>query len=212
MKKRKFYVVFGVLFLQIVTSITLATSVTYGMDYAKAPQGFQVWGIDLSGLNQEEAYQRLEGEMPSEVSYQDSMYPLTVTQSQEGLRDWLNSQFAPESNSWWVNALNNLKRMGPKQLSPEFLDRNEIYPQLENMAQQINQQGMPASIQMQTGHFTIQKGSPTIVMDVPASWEKLNQSGGSKSVPLVVNSQEIAPNEKDLQKIKDKIGDYTYFF
>ncbi|AHF06693.1 VanW family protein [Desulfitobacterium metallireducens] len=212
MKKRKFYVVFGVLFLQIVTSITLATSVTYGMDYAKAPQGFQVWGIDLSGLNQEEAYQRLEGEMPSEVSYQDSMYPLTVTQSQEGLRDWLNSQFAPESNSWWVNALNNLKRMGPKQLSPEFLDRNEIYPQLENMAQQINQQGMPASIQMQTGHFTIQKGSPTIVMDVPASWEKLNQSGGSKSVPLVVNSQEIAPNEKDLQKIKDKIGDYTTFF
>lgn len=212
MKNRKLFLISGVLFLQIAASITVATSVTYGMDYSKAPNGFQVWGIDLSGLNQEEGYQRLVEEIPSEVSYQNLTYPLIVTQSQQNLRGWLNKKLTPESNSWWVNALNNLKRMGPEQLSPEPLDKNEVYPQLENIAQKIDKQGKSARIQMQNGQFVVQADSPTIGMDVPASWEQLNQSRNVKPVPLVINSQEIAPNATDLRKIKDKIGDYTTYF
>lgn len=212
MKKRKFLLIFGVVFLQIVTSITLATTVTYGRDYAKVPQGFQVWGIDLSGLNQEEAYRRLEGEIPREVSYNDSIYPLIITQSQKNLWGWLDKQLAPESNSWWINALNNLKRMNPEQLSPELLDKSEIYPQLEDIALKINQQGKPASIQRQNERFVAQSGLPSIVMDIPASWEMLNQRRGTQPRPLVVNSQDIAPLDSDLLKISDKIGDYTTFF
>lgn len=212
MKNRKFLLISGVLFLQIATSLLVATSVSYGMDYAKAPDGFQVWGIDLSGLNQKEGYQRLVEEIPSDVSYMNSTYPLITTQSQQNLRGWLNKQLTPQSDSWWVNALNDLKRMGSKQLSPELLDKNEIYPQLEKIAQQINQQAKPASIRMQNGQFIVHSGSPASVMDIAASWERLNQSKGSKLVPLVINSQEIAPSDADLKKIKDKIGDYTTFF
>jgi len=209
---RKFLLISGVLFLQIAISIILATSVTYGMDYAKAPNGLQVWGIDLSGLNQEESYQRLEGEIPPEVSYQESTYRLITTQSQKNLWGWLSNQFTPKSNSWWVNALNNLKRMGPEQLSPELLVKDEIYPQLENLAQQLNQEGQPGSIQMQNGQFAVQPGSPSIFMDIPTSWEHLNQSQGSKPVPLVINSKDLAPNASDLLKIKDKLADYTTYF
>lgn len=212
MKNPKLFLISGLLFLQVAVSITLATSVTYDMDYAKAPEGFQVWGIDLSGRTNDEAYQCLEREIPREVFYQDSTYPLTITQSQKNLQSWLNTQLIPESDSWWMNAVNHLKRMGPAQLSPELLDENEIYPQLENIAQQINKEGKPASMQLHNGKFAVQSGSPSVVMDIPASWEYLNESRGLNSVPLVVNSQELAPTESDLRKIKDVIGDYTTYF
>lgn len=212
MKNRKFLLIFGVLLLQITISITLATSVTYGMAYAKAPQGFRVWEIDLSGLNQEEAYQRLSREIPHEVSYNNLTFPLFITQSQEDLRGWLNKQLTPESNNWWVNAFNNLKRINHENISPEYLDQDEIYPQLENIAGEINQQGKPAVIEMQQGQFIVHPGITSITMDTPASWEQLKQSRGAQPIPLVVKTLEIAPTENDLLHIKDKLGDYTTFF
>lgn len=215
MKNRKTLLISGVLFLQIAISIPLATSITYGMDYPKVPKGFQVWGKDLSGLNQEEGYHQLEGEIPREVSYKDTTYPLTITQSEQNLRDWLNKQLAPESKSWWINALLYLKRMNPQQLSPDHLDKNEIYPQLESLAQQINKNGKSASIQILSGQFVVQPGLPSVTVDVPTSWERLSQSktlDPVSPVSLVVNVQDVSPNATDLHKINDKLGDYTTYF
>lgn len=212
MKNRKILFISGVLFLQIATSIVVATSITYGMDYAKVPKGFQVWGRDLSGLNQEESYQQLEKDIPRAVSYKDSLYPLTITRSQQDLRDWLNRQLAPESKSWWMNALSYVKRMGPQHLSPDHLDKDEIYPQLESLTQKINQKGKSSSIQMLSGQFVVQPGLPSVAVDVPTSWERLSQSKALDPVSLVVNAQDLAPSATDLHKIKDKLGDYTTYF
>lgn len=212
MRNRKLLLISGVLSLQVVISISLASSLTYALDYAKIPQGFQVWGKDLSGLSLAEGYDQLEKEIPYEVSYKDESYPLTITQSKQNLSEWLNLKLRPDSKFWWDNALTYLKRMGVQQLSPDRLDQKEVMPQLESIAKQINQKGQAANIQMKNGKFTVQAGSPSITVDVPKSWECLNQSEGSKTVPLVVNVQNLAPNESDLRKIKDKLGDYTTYF
>lgn len=212
MKNRKLILITGVLSLQIVASITLAGSLTYAWDYAKVPQGFQVWGKDLSGLSLEEGYKQLEKEIPYRVTYKDSVYSVVITQSKKNLAEWLNQKLKPESNLWWDNAYIYLKKMGAKQLSPDRLDKKEIIPQLESLAKQINQNGQAASISLQNGQFTVHSGSPSVTMDVSKSWERLNQSEGSKIVPLVVNVQDLAPNEAELSKIKDKLADYTTYF
>lgn len=212
MRNRKLLLISGVLSLQMVISVTLASSLTYALDYAKIPQGFQVWGKDLTDLSLEEGYEKLEKEIPYRVSYQDASYSLTITQSKQNLREWLNQKLQPDSKFWWDNALAYLKRIGPQQLSPDRLDQKEVIPQLESLANKINQKGQAASIQLKNGMFIVQAGSPSINVDVLKSWEHLNQNDGSKTVPLVVNVQDLAPNESDLRKIKDKLGDYTTYF
>lgn len=213
MKTQKFFsLIPGLLILQLALSITLATSINYGMDHSKAPSGFQVWGKDLSGLTQDDGYQLLEHEIPHEVYFKNSTYALNIAQSQKKLRDWLNQEYASPSKFWLIDAFNYLNRMEPQQLSPERLAESEVVPQLENLAHVIDHDGKPASISLSNGRFVIQPGSPHIALDVPASWERLKKSTDSKAVPLTVNTQSLRPEAGDLQKIQNKLGDYTTYF
>ncbi|MHB8125472.1 MAG: VanW family protein [Desulfitobacteriaceae bacterium] len=202
------------LFLQLIVTIGSGSSIAYGLGKDKAPTGLTLWGKDLSGLNQTNALEVLELEIPKEVIYKDRIFPLDTTQSRVLLKKWLDRHYPPTQGVWIINALINIGNLANPRgdLSPFTLNRDEIVSQLEKLKSQVEAKPLPASIVNQNGKLVRQLGQLGTELDVEATWQKILHSNNGKPVALVVKAIEIHPDTKDINSIQSILGDYTTYF
>lgn len=202
----------GILLGQLFLSILLGTSVTYGADHTKAPEGLFIWGKDLSGLTQEEASRVLKDEIPKAVVYEEKVFPLELTRTYEELENWVADQHSPATGRWITDAFEYMRGLTQTPESPQKLNQDEILPQLQELTQIINREGKPAHLSYENGELIVEKGIDGARLNLEASWETLRQSQGNQPVPLSVELTDVQPTTTELQRVKDKLGDYTTYF
>lgn len=210
--KKKFGLLLVFLLGQLFLSIFVGTSVTYGAGHTKAPEGLHVWGKDLSGMTEKEAFGILKNEIPSTVVYDEKILPLELTQTYLELENWVANQYTPRTGQWLTDAFEYVKRITQTPESPQTLNKDEIIPQLEAFSRMTDRQGKPAHLTYEDGELVLEKGSDGATLNVEASWEALRQSRGNQPVPLIIDKNEVHPTTAEFQRVKDKLGDYTTYF
>ncbi|TWH56099.1 putative vancomycin resistance protein [Desulfitobacterium sp. LBE] len=201
-----------ILFSQLSLSILLGATVTYGAGYAKAPEGLTVWEKDLGGMTKEEAYAVLAEVIPKAVVYDQAVYSLELTQTDQDLKDYLASQYIISTGNVITDAFEYLHRMSRTIPSPELLNQEEVLAQLRKFALDIDQPGKAAEVYYENGEFVIEEGSLGVRLDVDKSWEQLQQSKDMETVPLITEVIVVHPTTAELEKVKDPLGDYTTYF
>lgn len=201
-----------ILLSQLLLSVVVGASVTYGAGYSKAPEGVAIWGKDLSGMTKEEAFELLIEEIPKAVIYNQKVYPLELKQTYQDLKDYLTNLYSISTGNVVSDAFEYLRRMSRSNQSPERLNKDEILLQLQNIALDIERQGKAAKVSYENGVVILEKGSSGVRLDVEKSWEQLNQSHGAEAVPVIIEVIEVHPNTAELEKVKDPLGDYTTYF
>lgn len=185
---------------------------SYGVGYAKAPEGLKIWGKDLSGMTKEEAFEILIEEIPKEVSYEQKVFPLELNQTYQDLKEYLTRQYLIATGNVLTDAFEYLRRVSFSSEPAENFNQDEILAQLHTIAQEIDKQGTEAKAQYKNGAIILEAGNPGVRLDVEKSWEQLRQSIGKESVPLITELIEVHPTSSDLEKVKDLLGDYTTYF
>lgn len=211
-KRKPLVFLLMILLSQLLLSVVLGASVTYGAGYSKAPEGMTIWGKDLSGLTKEEAYEILIEDLPKAVIYNQKLYPLELKQTQQDLKEYLISVYSISTGNVLTDAFEYLRRISISNQSPERLNEDEILLQLQSIAQDIEQQGKAAKVSYKNGAVIMEKGSARVGLDIEKSWDRLHQSHGSEAVPLVIEVTEVHPTIAELEKVKDTLGDYTTYF
>lgn len=205
---KKGHLLTGLLVLQVLFTVFVGSSIAYGLEHDKAPAGLRVWGKDLSGLSESEAWAQLEELIPTEVIYHGSMFPLDTTRSRQALKDWLHQQYEPESGLMAPLRLLAGKLSGEQ---PVLILREEIMPQIENLKTKINRRPLPASISYERGELVRHGGQTGLELNLEQSWQRLLNPGG-QPVSLSVAEIPAHPNDADIEAIKDILGDYTTYF
>ncbi|AGA69576.1 putative vancomycin resistance protein [Desulfitobacterium dichloroeliminans LMG P-21439] len=212
LRRKTWGLLFAILLGQLLISILAGASVTYGAGYAKAPDGLVIWGKDISGMVQEEAYEVLIEEIPKAVIHDQTIYPLVLTQTYQNLHDYLTSQFTISTGNFITDSLEYLRRMSFSSPSPQKLYDEEIVSQLKTIAQSIDQEGKASRVYYGDGSVVLDRGSAGVLVNVERSWEQLLQSDGLEAVPLITEVIEIHPTTAELAKVKSPLGDYTTYF
>ena len=208
----KFGLFLAILLGQLFLSILVGSSVTYGAGHTKAPEGLFIWGKDLSGMTEKEAFGILKNEIPSAVVYEEKILPLELTRTYLELEDWVANQYSPKTGQWLTDAFEYVKRLTQTPESPQTLNKDEILPQLEGFSRITNRQGKPAHLTYEEGELVLEKGLDGATLNVEASWEALRQSQGNQPVTLKVDKNEVHPTTAEFQPVKDNLGDYTTYF
>lgn len=210
--RKSFGIVLLLLFGQLLLSILLGTSVAYGAGHDKAPEGLMVWGKNLSGMSQAEAFASLKESIPAEVVYEEEIFPLELSQSYQDLESWLSGQYTPMTGNWLTDSFEYIRRLALTPESPQKLNKDEIYPQLEKLSRNINRSGYAAQLSYGEGKLLVKEGAGARSFNIEASWEALQQSQGQEPVALIVEAADIHPTAAELNRVKDTLGDYTTYF
>ena len=205
-------ILLSVLMSQLLISVALGASVAYGVGNNKAPEGLSIWGIDISGLTKEEAYAVLVEQIPKMVVYDQNVYPLEIEQTYQSLQDYLTGQYNISTGNILTDIANYLRRVSFSLQPPDLLSQEEIIPQLERIAQEINHEGKEAKIYYHAGQLLLEEGSLGERLDLEKTWEKLLASYGQEAVPVVIEKVEVHPSIKDLELVQNLLGDYTTYF
>ncbi len=205
---KKGYLLIGLLVLQVLVTVLVGSSIAYGLEHDKAPTGFRVWGKDLSGVTESQAWAEIEAVIPTEVLYNGSKFPLETSRSRQSLTNWLHEQYVPASGlAAPFRFLAGRLSLEP----PQILLKDEIMPQLESLKTKINREPRAASIVYQ-GSKLVKKGGQTgIELNLEESWSHLLDSNGG-SAPLAVTEIPVHPDNTEVDKIQNILGDYTTYF
>jgi vancomycin resistance protein YoaR len=212
LRKRTLGTIFVILFGQIVVSILIGTLMSYGTGHSKAPKGLNIWGNDLSGMTENEAFRVLYEEIPKSVVYKDETYSLDITETRKELEGWITKQYSVATGNWIIDSFEYLQHLLQTPDSPQRVNPHEILPQVQKLGEVINREGKPANLYYQNGELTLVEGVIGQKLNVDESWNALYQGRGNFPVPLSVNSIEVHPTTADLQQVKDTLGDYTTYF
>ncbi|MGE4273171.1 MAG: VanW family protein [Desulfitobacterium sp.] len=212
LRRKTWGLLFAILFSQLLISILVGASVTYGAGYAKAPDGLVIWGKDISGMALEEAYNVLIEEIPKAVIHDQNLYPLELTQTYQNLHDYLTRQYAISTGNFVTDSFEYLRRMTLSSPSPQKLNEEEMVSQLMTIAQSIDQAGKAAKVYYGDGSVVLEQGSAGVRVNVEESWEQLQQGSGLEPVPLVTEVVEVHPTTAELEIVKSPLGDYTTYY
>jgi vancomycin resistance protein YoaR len=210
--RRKSGFLSAILLGQLFLSIFAGATVTYGAGHSKAPEGLAIWGKDLSGLTEEEAFKILEGEIPRSVIYKEKEYPLEIDQSRKDLQSWLHNQYSPKTGLWITDAFEYIKHLNYSPEAPQKLDQDEILPQLQKLSQVTDWEGKPAHLSYENGELSVEEGISGSKLNIEESWNALLNSVDNRQVSLVVDSIDVHPTTSELQQVNEKLGDYTTYF
>lgn len=212
MRKTHVTLLFFLVF-QLIATITFAVTTAYGMGKDKAPQGLTALGFNLAGLSQAQAWALIQEKLPKAVTYGNESFPLTMEQTSKEWQDWISQQFKPKKKYWLQNALNNLTGSLDTYLSPPpNLDRNEIIGQLEKIKDKVDSTPRQARIMYQKGNLIIEPGVVGYKLDVEGTWQKLLTFPTGGKVELKMITLLPVPNDSDIARVKDILGDYITFF
>lgn len=210
MKKPCFLI--GFLLIQLIITAGIGTSVAYGVGHDKAPNGLHYLGVDLSGLSESEALQRLEQKIPAEVSFNGQVFPLVTTQSRVLIATWLHEQYTNTGKGLGATISFLQRQLKPLQGPEPFLDRNEIIFQLEHLKKHVDHPSQPAKITYSNGNLIRQPAQAGLELDIEKSWQDLIKSSGVAQVPLEVKKIILKPSDRDIAMIQSVLGDYTTYF
>ena len=201
------------LVMQVVLTIGFSATLAYGLGHDRAPQGLNLAGADLSNLNEEQALSRLHNEYPTAVMVKDKIFPLQTQQSFALMSKRLDSQYTHPDGTVTGTIISYLRRsLSPVAKPPVYLERQEIWPQLEKIKATIDQAAQPASIAYSGGQLVRKAGQPGLQLDLEDSWQKLLAGAGQSTVSLVVKTIPAQPGSADVDKIRTLLGDYTTYF
>lgn len=210
--RKSFGVVLLLLLGQLLLSILLGTTVAYGAGHDKAPEGLMAWGKNLSGMNQAEALVSLKEMIPTQVVYEEEIFPLELSKSYQDLESWLAGQYTPMTGNWLSDSFQYIKKLALNPESPQKLNKDEIYLQLEKLRQHIDRPGYAAQLSYEEGKLFLKEGADARSLNMDASWEALQQSLGDEPVALSVEVADVHPTTAELNGVKDTLGDYTTYF
>ena len=212
MKKTRLLVVVALL-LQLCVTLGLGSVVAYGKTHDSAPSGLIVWGKDYSGMSRSQVSTQLKDQIPHRVSYKNQDYPLKMDRSYEAMEKWLDQVFQMPTGSWYGDIRESLTR--PSKVITEYdfgLNQEEIITQLQSISKSINQPMIAAKISYANGRLVKTDGHAGQELDIERTWQKIISEHEQKTIELVVNAVPARPDNVDLMKSSDILGDYTTFF
>lgn len=212
MKKTKLLLVVA-LFLQLFVTLGLGSVVAYDKTHDRAPSGLIIWGKDYSGMSRSQVFTQVKKQVPNGVSYKNSYYPLTMERSYEDIEKWLDQVFQVPTGSLYADIRESLIRPSKVITANELgLNREEIQDQLHLISKSINQPMIAARILYANGRLVKTDGQVGLVLDIEETWQKIIREHEQKTIELVVTDVPARPDNLDLIKSKDILGDYTTYF
>lgn len=202
-----------VIMLQLGVTLGLGATAAFGHAQDRAPDGFIIWGQDLSGLGRADSFSKIKNKIPTSVSYDGQIFPLKLDQSYADVQKWLDQFFPRTTGVWFADALHYLSHAAEWSSTQAIsLNREEIISQLEKIETRIDKPSRPATIAYQDGRLVRTEGQEGRTLDIDKTWEKISETHGNKTVPMVVHVVSPQPALSDLMNVKDILGDYTTFF
>lgn len=201
------------LLLQLCVTLGLGSVVAYDKTNDRAPSGLIVWGKDYSGMSRSQVSTQLKGRIPNGVSFRNQDYPLKMDRSYEEIEKWLDQVFQIPTGFWFADILESLARPSKVITAYDFgLNREEILSQLQSISKSINQPMIAARISYANGRLVKTDGQVGQELDIEGTWQKITHEHEQKTIELVVNDVPARPDNVDLTKIRDIIGDFTTYF
>lgn len=201
------------LLFQLCFTLGLGTVVSYGNTRDRAPSGLMVWGEDLTGLNRAQVSALIREKLPTAVTYEEQVYPLTWDKTYAEIELWLDRVYPVTTGSWFADVLQNLARPSDVTLFGSIsLNQAEIFEQLQAFSLKINQPVRSATISFADGQLKKSDGAAGKELDIEATWLKISQEPQQKQVEASVNVIPAKPSTSDINKIVDNLGDYTTYF
>lgn len=194
---------------------------------ATIESGIYVNDINLSGMTEEEAKDKIEAYVDSfqdtEITLQAIEDGTIVTTAADLGLEWGNKEILEEAVSFGrdgdiLQCYKELKDLEYKnkiyKISFDF-DKNKIKSLIEEHAGQYNQEAVNATLTKTETGFEITEGQSGIVIDAQASADAVytylteNFNGEPCGVELVVVVDEPEGNAEDLAMVKDVLGTFT---
>lgn len=212
MKKAKLLMVVALL-LQLCVTLGLGSVVAYDKTHDRAPSGLIVWDKDYSGMSRSQVSTQVKERIPNRVSFKNQDYPLKLDRSYEAIEKWLDQVFQVPTGSWYADIRESLIRPSKVITAYDFgLDREEILAQLQSISKSINRPMIAARISYANGLLVNTDGHVGQELDIEGTWQKIIREHEQKTIELVVNDVPARPDNVDLIKIRDILGDYTTYF
>lgn len=210
---KKSYLLLVFLSVQFILTLSLGTTVAYGIGKGKVPAGLTCLGIDLSYRSEEQALGIVQSEIPGAVSFNDQVFPLETSESYASLAHWLRKQLTSDRGSRLKVALDYLGQQTSLVPEPEeYLLRSEVIPQLERIKGIIDRPAIPPSVTFSDGRLVHFEGQDGLALDIELSWQSLLKNHGMNPVPLIVKTISSSPGAKELESVQSILGDYTTYF
>lgn len=213
MKKLKpLVLVIGILFTQVFLSTFLGALAVYGAGHKKAPDGLQIWGVNLSGMTKDEAFEIIKKKVTNSLIYENKIYTLELEKSYQELAAYLDNQYSVATGNILTDVLTHLSKISQPIEEPSKYNEAEVRSQLVALAQEIDRPGKAAEIYFHEGEIHLVEGSIGKKVDIEKTWQGLNQEDRGEAVPLVVEDILVHPTNEELAQVQDVLGDYTTYF
>lgn len=213
MKKLKpLVLVIGILFTQVFLSTFLGALAVYGAGHKKAPDGLQIWGVNLSGMTKDEAFEIIKEKVTNSLIYENKIYTLELEKSYQELAAYLDNQYSVATGNILTDVLTHLSKISQPIEEPSKYNEAEVRSQLVALAQEIDRPGKAAEIYFHEGEIHLVEGSIGKKVDIEKTWQGLNQEDRGEAVPLVVEDILVHPTNEELAQVQDVLGDYTTYF
>lgn len=213
MKKLKpLVLVIGILFTQVFLSTFLGALAVYGAGHKKAPDGLQIWGVNLSGMTKDEAFEIIKEKVTNSLIYENKIYTLELEKSYQELAAYLDNQYSVATGNILTDVLTHLSKISQPIEELSKYNEAEVRSQLVALAQEIDRPGKAAEIYFHEGEIHLVEGSIGKKVDIEKTWQGLNQEDRGEAVPLVVEDILVHPTNEELAQVQDVLGDYTTYF
>lgn len=213
MKKLKpLVLIIGILFAQLFLSTFLGALAVYGAGHKKAPDGLQIWGVNLSGMTKDEALEVIREKVADSLTYDNKIYTLELEKSYQDLAAYLDGQYSVSTGNLFKDVLNHLAKMSQPIEEPSKYNEAEVRSQLVALAQEIDRSGKAAEINFKEGEIHLKEGIIGKKVDIEKTWQGLNREDRGEAVPIVVEDIIVHPTSEELAQVKDVLGDYTTYF
>jgi len=201
------------LLLQLCFTLGLGSVVAYGRTYDRAPSGLIIWGQDYSGMSRIDVSTQLKERIPKLVSFKTQDYPLNLDRSYEKIEIWLDEVFQVPTGFWFTDLLQSLEDPSKVITADGFgLNSEDIHSQLQSLSAIINKPMISAKITYLNGQSVMTAGQVGQELDIEGTLLKITSEHEKKRIDLVVNYVPAEPDNEDLTKITNIIGDYTTYF
>jgi len=213
-RNKMFFILGGILLSQLLASAAVGLTLSYKLGHTRAPEGTKVLGEDISRLTLQEAVGKLQNQVPNAVVLDGKVYNLTTTKSISKLQGQISELFLPSVPSTFRDVLRFLNDPRYVQGQPQIerLDRQEMLTQLEQLKPAVNRPSSPATIVFEGNDFVKHAAQEGRDLDVQATLGALLQASNEQPVPLKVNPVIPHPDNNDIDRITDVLGDSSTTF
>lgn len=209
--QKRYLLILLFLVLQMTITVGIGIATAYAFDHEQAPYGVRVGQLNLEGYSKDEAWEQIEAIMPQEVVYNGQVYKLSIVDSRENAKSWLEKQYRFEGSVWLEKVAEYVKKHTGEKILPDVLLGEEIIPQLEMIKKEIDRPAFPAQFIDEGEQSVIKPEETGYGLDVEGSWQKLRASYTNRPVSLVVEPLNVRPTKQELASVNEILGDFTTF-